>query len=126
MGDFDQRLDPPPELPCGQYGLTLLQAISEHQRQSDVIRHLQAHAATQQAEIEVLKRELHDRMHRGPPQQAVDPYAQDQYGRQRQPELPPLRALQSPTAPVGPESMTGVQYEPARVNGYRPGEPPRF
>ena len=104
-------------------------AISEHQRQNDLIRHLQAHAATQQAEIEMLKRELHDRVHRGPPQPAADPYGADQYGRPRAPELPPLRALQSPTGPagpVGPESMTGVQYEPPRVNGYRPAEPTRF
>ncbi|EAQ89272.1 hypothetical protein CHGG_05891 [Chaetomium globosum CBS 148.51] len=43
------------------------------------------------------------------------------------PELPPLRSLQSPTGPPqGPESMTGVQYEPPRVNGYRPAEPTRF
>lgn len=103
-----------------------MEAISEHQRQSDVIRHLQSHAATQQAEIELLKRELHERMHRAPPQQVADHYGADQYGRQRQPELPPLRALQSPTGPAGPESMTGVQYEPSRVNGYRPAEPARY
>jgi hypothetical protein len=102
-------------------------AISEHQRQSDLIRQLQAINSTQQNEIDMLRREV-ERMHGAPPQPrpVADPYAQDQYGRPRPPELPPLRSLQSPTGPPGPESMTGVQYEPPRVNGYRPAEQPRF
>jgi hypothetical protein len=101
-------------------------AISEHQRQSDLIRQLQAINSTQQNEIDMLRREV-ERMHGAPqPRPVADPYAQDQYGRPRPPELPPLRSLQSPTGPPGPESMTGVQYEPPRVNGYRPAEQPRF
>ncbi|KAL2019467.1 hypothetical protein VTK56DRAFT_9583 [Thermocarpiscus australiensis] len=110
----------------------LTKAISEHQRQSEVIRVLQAHVSSQQAEIEILKRELHslrmesDRMRGPPPQPVSEPYASDQYGRPRPPELPPLRTLQSAAAPAGPESMTGVQYESGRVNGYRPAEPARF
>lgn len=43
-----------------------------------------------------------------------DPYAHRQ-------ELPPLRTLNG-GAPGGHESMTGVQYEAPRSNGYRPGE----
>jgi hypothetical protein len=106
----------------------LTKAISEHQRQSDLIRQLQTINASQQNEIDMLRREM-ERMH-GPPGQSrpmADPYAQDQYNRPRPPELPPLRSLQSSTGPpTGPESMTGVQYEPPRVNGYRPAEPNRF
>jgi hypothetical protein len=50
-----------------------------------------------------------------------DPYAGDRYGQGPPgPELPPLRALQQSVPPAGgPESMTGVQYEQPRVNGYR-------
>lgn len=44
-----------------------------------------------------------------PPQVA---YQTDPYARR---ELPPIRAI-----PNGPDSMTGVQYEPPRMNGYRP------
>ncbi|KAK4127149.1 hypothetical protein N657DRAFT_564683 [Parathielavia appendiculata] len=104
----------------------LTKAISEHQRQNDLIRQLQSINATQQNEIELLRREL-DRMHGAAHSRpAADQYAQEQYGRPRPPELPPLRSLQSPTGHTGPESMTGVQYEPPRVNGYRPAEPSRF
>lgn len=49
--------------------------------------------------------------------QSADPYAR---GASR-PELPPLRSLSSGIA-NGPESMTGVQYEQPRVNGFRPAE----
>lgn len=108
----------------------MCKAITEHQRQAELIRNLQAHVAAQQSEIEMLKRELHERTHRAPPPphqpMPPDPYAQDQYNRPRPPELPPLRSLQSSAAPVGPESMTGVQYDGPRVNGYRPPEPTRF
>ncbi|KAL2153958.1 hypothetical protein VTH82DRAFT_2634 [Thermothelomyces myriococcoides] len=106
----------------------LTKAISEHQRQAELIRQLQAINATQQNEIDMLRREL-ERMHGAQQSRPVsDPYSQDQYGRPRPPELPPLRSLQSPTGPPpqGPESMTGVQYEPPRANGYRPAETGRF
>ncbi|KAK4148996.1 hypothetical protein C8A00DRAFT_19264 [Chaetomidium leptoderma] len=107
----------------------LTKAIAEHQRQSDLIRQLQGINGTQQNEIDMLRQEM-DRMRGAPPSRpAADPYAQDQYGRPRPPELPPLRSLQSPAGPQGPqgpESMTGVQYEPPRVNSYRPAEPTRF
>jgi hypothetical protein len=101
-------------------------AISEHQRQTDIIRQLQSINATQQNEIELLRREMSQMRAAQPHPAAADPYAQDQYGRARPPELPPLRSLQSPAGPPGPEAMTGVQYENPRVNGYRPGEPARF
>ncbi len=74
----------------------------------------------------MLRREMSQMRGAQQPHPTADPYAQDQYGRQRQPELPPLRSLQSPTGPPAPESMTGVQYDAPRVNGYRPGEPGRF
>ncbi|KAK4240620.1 hypothetical protein C8A03DRAFT_41834 [Achaetomium macrosporum] len=104
----------------------LTKAISEHQRQNELIRHLQAVNAQQQSEIDMLRRELQEWIHGAPAPRPADPYGPDQYARSRPPELPPLRSLQSATVPTGPESMTGVQYEPPRVNGYRPGEPTRF
>ena len=74
----------------------------------------------------MLRREMNQMRGAQQPHPTADPYAQDQYGRSRQPELPPLRSLQSPTGPPAPDSMTGVQYDAPRVNGYRPGEPSRF
>jgi len=71
----------------------------------------------------MLRRQVHGQAQAHPP---ADPYAQDQYGRPRPPELPPLRSLQSPQGPPTSEAMTGVQYEPPRVNGFRPAEPARF
>lgn len=86
-----------------------------------MIRQLQSVNAAQQHEIEALRREI-DRLNaaaaaaqqqaRPPPDH---PFAQqDQFGRPRPPELPPLRSLQPPAGPPGPpgapESMTGVQY----------------
>ena len=70
-----------------------------------------------------------DRLARSGPQPMGDHYVADQFGRPRpdlgRPELPPLRALHSSQS-GGPDSMTGVQYEPPRVNGFRPAEPARF
>lgn len=112
----------------------LTKAIAEHQKQSDTIKNLSGHYQSAVQEAEMLRREL-DRMRmenaqlRGnmplPPGQGAanapissqppaDPYVQDPYGRAPRPELPPLRALNAP------ESMTGVQYEGQRPNGYRP------
>ncbi|XDG06887.1 hypothetical protein ABKA04_006502 [Annulohypoxylon sp. FPYF3050] len=112
----------------------LTKAIAEHQKQSDTIKNLSGHYQNAVQEAEMLRREL-DRMRmenaqlRGnvslPPGQGAanapissqppaDPYAQDPYGRAPRPELPPLRALNAP------DSMTGVQYEGQRPNGYRP------
>lgn len=100
---------------------------------------MQSHFGSMQSEIEVLRREVTSlrsenqalrsevALHQGraPPQGVADPYAADQFGRGQppRPELPPLRSLQGGTAPPpGPESMTGVQYEQPRANGYRPPE----
>jgi hypothetical protein len=53
----------------------------------------------------------------GPPSQPTS-YPADHYAPSSRPELPPLRSI-SGSVPNGPESMTGVQYEAPRVNGYR-------
>lgn len=113
-------------------------AITEHQRQADHIKQLSTHCQNTLAEAEMLRREM-DRLRvennqlrnnaaaapgsasqTAPPQQPTggDPYAQDPYGRGPRPELPPLRAL-SNNLSNGPESMTGVQYEGQRSNGFR-------
>lgn len=58
--------------------------------------------------------------HAAPAQSIADPYARPAPNR---PELPPLRALSGGLPNGNPESMTGVQYEQPRVNGYsRPPE----
>lgn len=115
-------------------------AIAEHQRQSDHIRALQQHLHNTTAENDMLRREL-QAMQGGrmsemggstphanqqgppgpgqPPSQA--PYATEQYAGSRT-ELPPLRSI-STSIPNGPDSMTGVQYEAPRTNGYRGPEP---
>ncbi|KAK5987352.1 Protein esc1 [Cladobotryum mycophilum] len=112
----------------------LTKAIAEHQRQSDHIRLLQSHYNTAMADNEMLRRELQGlRMEsahlRGelsssanhqqppPPGPAAQPYS-DQYANGPRTELPPLRAI-SNGIPNGPDSMTGVQYEAGRTNGYR-------
>ncbi|KAK5655481.1 hypothetical protein OQA88_5752 [Cercophora sp. LCS_1] len=88
----------------------LTKAIAEHQRQSDAIRSLQTHVSQQQREIEALRQELaYRREVGGHPPPMSDPYAADQYGRQRQTDLPPLRNISAP-APAGPDVMPGVQY----------------
>jgi hypothetical protein len=99
---------------------------------------LQTHYNTAIADNEMLRRELQGmRMesaqlrgelgagapHTQPPS-SVGPasqpasYPADHYAPASRPELPPLRSI-SGSVPNGPESMTGVQYEAPRVNGYR-------
>lgn len=119
-------------------------AIAEHQRQTDHIRVLQTHYNTAASENEMLRRELQKmRMEsaqlRGelsstghaqqgspaPPPAAPAPalppqnsqpttYGNDAYVSTNRTELPPLRSIHN-----GPDSMTGVQYDAPRVNGYR-------
>ncbi|POR39716.1 Protein esc1 [Tolypocladium paradoxum] len=111
----------------------LTKAIAEHQRQTDHIRLLQSHYNTALAENEMLRREMHglrmDGAHSaGHAQQGPPPpppqgsqsgsYAADPYASSNRTELPPLRSI-SNNMPNGPDSMTGVQYEAPRVNGYR-------
>ncbi|KAI0858513.1 hypothetical protein F4860DRAFT_516728 [Xylaria cubensis] len=113
----------------------LSKAITEHQRQADHIKQLSAHCQNTIAEAELLRREMerlrmeNNQLRNGaapgpvnqstPAQQPTnDPYGQDPYARASRPELPPLRAL-SGNLPNGPESMTGVQYEGQRPNGFR-------
>ncbi|KAK8114403.1 helix-loop-helix DNA-binding domain-containing protein [Apiospora kogelbergensis] len=126
------------------FGVNICVAIAEHQRQQDHLKQLTAHYQSSAQESELLRREV-ERLqrengqlraaggqagqapasHAVPPQPpTADPYAQQaQYAASR-PELPPLRTL-SNTMPNGPDSMTGVQYEGQRPNGFRP-EPARF
>lgn len=84
--------------------------------------------------MEQMRREIaslrmdNDRLARSGPPTLNEPYVADQYGRRAElarPELPPLRGLHT-SQPGVPESMTGVQYEPPRVNGFRPADPARF
>ncbi|OTA97923.1 hypothetical protein M434DRAFT_91550 [Hypoxylon sp. CO27-5] len=109
------------------------QAIAEHQKQAETIKTLTGHCQNALQEVEMLRREV-ERMRmenaqlRGslpslppsqgapsapiPSQPPADHYGQDPYRASR--ELPPLRALNAP------DSMTGVQYESQRPNGFRP------
>lgn len=116
----------------------LTKAIAEHQRQTDTIRALQQHLHNTTAENDLLRRELQamqggSRMgdmgsstphanSQGPPGPSQPPvqqpaYSSEQYANTR-PELPPLRSINA-GIPNGPDSMTGVQYEAPRANGYR-------
>ncbi|KAI1336845.1 putative HLH transcription factor [Xylariaceae sp. FL0016] len=121
----------------------LTKAIAEHQRLQDTIKALSGHCQTTAQELDMLRREM-ERLRvenaqlrgnvqampqgQGPTapsmasQQSATPdaYVQDPYGRPTRPELPPLRAL-SGNLPNAPESMTGVQYEGQRPNGYQQG-----
>ncbi|KAL0936459.1 Protein esc1 [Colletotrichum truncatum] len=125
----------------------LTKAISEHQRMSEVIRIVQQQNTTVvqendglrqdnhnlRVDIQRLQNELHNlRLQQpptaqGPPQtQQVAPppppqasYQTNPYANRR--ELPPIRGLNG-AIPNGPDSMTGVQYEAPRINGYRPAE----
>ncbi|KAG5919328.1 hypothetical protein E4U42_006549 [Claviceps africana] len=127
----------------------LTKAIAEHQRQNDHIRILQSHYNTAAAENEMLRREIQGmRMEAahlrgelnsaghaqpGPPpppspasvpstaptqsqtsQSKLTPYGSDPYAGPNRNELPPLRSIHA-----GPDSMTGVQYDAPRANGYR-------
>lgn len=110
----------------------LTKAIAEHQRLNDHNRLLQSHYNTAMADNEILRRELNAlRMegvqlrgdintssgHPPPPPPAAPhsgPYPSDPYASSTRPELPPIRSLNN-----GPDSMTGVQYDTPRVNGYR-------
>jgi hypothetical protein len=117
-------------------------AIAEHQKQSEHLRVLQTHYSTACTENEMLRREVQGlRMesaqlrgelgastphaqpqHSAGPGPAPQPpaYTPDHYAANNRPEqLPPLRSI-SNSVPSAPESMTGVQYEAPRTNGYRP------
>lgn len=116
-------------------------AIAEHSRLQDHMRIIQSHYNTAAADNEMLRREIHGlrvelaqaRGEMGPsgqhppaPQQSqsqqssrVAPYASEHYPPSSSgTELPPLRSI-SNGVPNGPDSMTGVQYEAPRTNGYR-------
>ncbi|KAM0343335.1 hypothetical protein ACHAPU_008656 [Fusarium lateritium] len=108
----------------------LTKAIAEHQKQHDHIRLLQSHYNTAAAENEMLRREVQGlRMggasHPPPPSSAATTpapqagsYQPDHYASSNRPELPPIRSLSNGIS-NGPDSMTGVQYDNPRANGYR-------
>ncbi|TFB04027.1 Protein esc1 [Trichoderma ghanense] len=114
----------------------LTKAIAEHQKQSEHIRLLQNHINTVMADNDMLRRELqgiqmeqHSRYVGGMDRQQGQvpapghagpsaPYSSDPYASAPRTELPPLRSI-SNGIPNGPDSMTGVQYEAPRANGYR-------
>ncbi|KAF7548288.1 hypothetical protein G7046_g8724 [Stylonectria norvegica] len=112
----------------------LTKAIAEHQRQTEHIRLLQQHYAPIASENEMLRNEV--AVLRGqlrgeptsssthaPPPQAPAPqppaYALDSYANSARTELPPIRSISNGIS-GGPDSMTGVQYDSSRSNGYRP------
>ncbi|WQF84871.1 Putative myc-type, basic helix-loop-helix (bHLH) domain-containing protein [Colletotrichum destructivum] len=124
----------------------LTKAISEHQRMAEVMRIVQSQNTTLAQEndglrqdnhnlridIQRLQSELHNTRLQQPPagqapaqSQAAPPappppaaaYQTDPYANRR--ELPPIRGLNG-NMPNVPDSMTGVQYEAPRINGYRP------
>ncbi|KAJ9137950.1 Protein esc1 [Pleurostoma richardsiae] len=114
----------------------LTKAITEHQRQNDALRALQSHNGSVMSELDMTRRELAAmRMENNQLRSELSALtsgqagagvhvvsATDPYGRAAaRPELPPLRSLGG-TLPNGPESMTGVQYEQPRINGFRQPE----
>ncbi|KAK3335614.1 hypothetical protein B0T19DRAFT_13789 [Cercophora scortea] len=111
----------------------LTKAISEHHNQLTQKQQLQAQAAARERENDMLKHEVHalrmelESLRRAQPHQMADPYAAADHYRPPQPEhLPPLRTAMPSVPPTGPESMTGIQYDSARVNGFRNPEQRRF
>lgn len=111
----------------------LTKAISEHQRHIDHVRVLQAHYNTALTENDMLRREVSglrlensqlvgelNRQSAPPPAPISQPsYSSDHYASAPRTELPPLRSLNNGIQ-NGPDSMTGVQYEAPRSNGYGP------
>ncbi|KAM3514219.1 hypothetical protein MY11210_002108 [Beauveria gryllotalpidicola] len=112
----------------------LTKAITEYQRQTDHVRILQSHYNSAVSDNELLRRELQNvkmelAQARGdahaPPSQSQNhaapthPFSQESYpSTSNGTELPPLRSI-SNGMPNGPDSMTGVQYDGPRTNGYR-------
>lgn len=123
----------------------LTKAITEHQRLQDTVRSATQHSNAISNDMAAIKNELHSlRMEnqqlradmaslhansgangQAPPGMS-DPFSRGPQGaRNNDQQLPPLRSLSSglppPTSqPPPPESMTGVQYDQSRVNGFRP------
>ena len=119
----------------------LTKAITEHQRLQDVLRNTQQHQSGLSAEMASMKNELHALRAENQQLRADMTHFQsngghhtnngmsDPYGRgppPARPELPPLRSLSSglPPPTSQPESMTGVQYDQSRMNGFR--QPERY
>lgn len=122
--------------------LTPSAAITEHQRLQDTVRSATQHSNALNSDMAVIKNELHAlRMENQQLRADIanlqanggtqgssamsDPFSRG--AQSARPELPPLRALGGLPPPITsqappPESMTGVQYDLNRTNGYRPSD----
>ncbi|TQV95749.1 hypothetical protein V2A60_000927 [Cordyceps javanica] len=116
----------------------LTKAITEYQKQTDHIRILQMHHNNAMSDIESLRRELQSvKMELAQARGEAQPPAPSQSQNHAAPahafppehyqstpsgtELPPLRSINN-GMPNGPDSMTGVQYDGPRTNGYHRNE----
>ncbi|KJR85212.1 hlh transcription factor [Sporothrix schenckii 1099-18] len=123
----------------------LTKAITEHQRLQETVRSATLHQSAVANDIAAMKNEMHAlRMENqqlradmaamqanggGATNGQAPPGMSDHFargpGRDNNQQLPPLRSLSSGLPPPTtqappPESMTGVQYDQSRVNGFRP------
>ncbi|CAK7202710.1 hypothetical protein SEUCBS139899_005437 [Sporothrix eucalyptigena] len=123
----------------------LTKAITEHQRLQETVRSATQHSNAINNDMAAIKNELHAlrmenqqlradmaNLHASngangqAPGGLPDPFSRGPVpARGNDQQLPPLRSLSSglppPTSqPPPPESMTGVQYDQSRVNGFRP------
>lgn len=110
-------------------------AITEYQRQTDHVRILQQYYNSAVSDNEILRRELQSakmELAQARGETVAPPLSQPQshaapahpFPAEHYPasssgtELPPLRSISNGMS-NGPDSMTGVQYEAPRSNGYR-------
>ncbi|CAK7265169.1 hypothetical protein SEPCBS119000_001375 [Sporothrix epigloea] len=124
----------------------LTKAITEHQRLQETLRCATMHSNSITNDMAAIKSEIHNlrlenrqlraqvaSLHSNAnganshaPEGMTDPFSRGPGpARGNDQQLPPLRALSSTLSlstaqPPPPESMTGVQYDQSRVNGFRP------
>lgn len=136
-------------IPVTYHADKVVPAINEHRAQKEAIKGWQSRCHALMNENELLRRELqayrgeapqyrgegppppaqkHQQHQQGPPpppptqgpSSQHTPYPPEHYASSSRPELPPLRSISGSIPSSGPESMTGVQYDPpGNVNGYR-------
>lgn len=122
----------------------LTKAITEHQRLQETLRCATMHSNAITNDMAAIKSELHDLRLENQQLRAkmaslhsngtnghtsdglADPFSRGPASaRGNEQQLPPLRSISSTlplsvSQPSPPESMTGVQYDQSRVNGFRP------